>query len=182
MLPTFETERLFLKEPTNRDFESYQKYFNNYEVIRHLSAGVPWPFPEDGVQKFLEEKVFPEQGKTTWMWGIFLKEFPEELIGAIQYFKTDDRPENRGFWLGEPFWGKGYMTEAALAILDYGFDELKLDVLCFANAVGNVKSRRVKEKTGCKFVRVEPYKFVDPRLTEHEIWELHKNDWNKSKN
>lgn len=47
----------------------------------------------------------------------------------------------------------------------------------FANAVGNLRSRRVKEKAGATLLRVEPAKFVDPALTVHEIWELKKFDW-----
>jgi len=45
-----------------------------------------------------------------------------------------------------------------------------------------MRSRRVKEKTGAKFLRVEPAKFVDPTLTEHEIWELEKEKWQAFKN
>ncbi len=92
------------------------------------------------------------------------------------------KPENRGFWLSRKYWGKGIMTEAVEPVMDYAFNELGFSVLCFANAVGNTASRRVKEKTGCRLIRVEPAKFVDPKLTEHEVWELKKEDWLKFRN
>lgn len=175
-LPSFETKRLILKGVTSEDIPSYQKHFSNYEVISHLSAAVPWPFPDNGVEEFLNNVIFPTQGKTQWLWGIFEKENPHEIIGAVHLWR-DSRPENRGFWLGQPFWGKGYMTEAVEPVMDYAFHDLRFEKLVFANAVGNERSRRVKEKTGARLIAVKPAKFVNPNFTEHEVWELTKSEW-----
>ncbi len=73
------------------------------------------------------------------------------------------------------------MTEAVELVMDYAFNELEFSSLIFANALGNIGSRRIKEKTGAKLLRVEPAKFVDPKFTEHEIWELKKVDWIKNR-
>lgn len=175
-LPEFKTERLILRGVTQADIPFYQKYFSDYEVINHLSAAVPWPFPENGVQDFLDKFIFPHQGDTQWLWGIFEKQNPSELIGVVHLWR-EGRPENRGFWLGRPFWGKGYMTEAVEPVMNYAFNELGFEKLIFANAVGNEKSRRVKEKTGARLIDVRPAKFVNPKYTEHEIWELTKSEW-----
>ncbi len=174
--PTFQTDRLILRGVLESDIPSYQKYFSDYEIIRHLASVVPWPYPENGVQTFLETVIFPNQGKDQWMWGIFLKDNPAELIGCVHLWRQG-RPENRGFWLGKPFWGKGIMTEAVAPVMDYAFGELGFPTLIFANALGNTRSRRIKEKTGARLIRVEPAKFVDPSLSVHEIWELRKEDW-----
>ncbi len=176
ILPEFETERLILREVVPTDISSYEKYFVDYEVIGHLSSAVPWPYPKNGVGEFLEKFVFPTQGKTQWLWGIFEKSNPAELIGVVHLWR-EGRPENRGFWLGKPFWGKGYMTEAVNPVMNYAFNDLSFEKLVFANAVGNSKSRRVKEKTGAKLVDIKPAKFVNPSYTEHEIWELTKKEW-----
>lgn len=176
MLPSFQTQRLILKEVTEADIPSYTKYFVDYDIIRHLSASVPWPYPKNGVGDWLKATVFPNQGKDKWVWGIFLKENPAELIGVVDLWR-EGKPENRGFWLGKPFWGKGYMTEAVHPIMDYAFDHLDFEKLVFSNAVQNSRSGRVKEKTGATWVRKEPFKFVDPTLTEHDIYELTKEKW-----
>ncbi len=177
MIPEFKTQRLVLKMPTlERDEWAYKKHFVNYEVIRHLSHRVPWPYPEDGIKDFLENLIMPELGKTRWLWGIFLKSNPGELIGAVEYFNTDEK-ENRGFWLSEAHWGSGIMTEAVSCLNDYAFNELGFDKLYLCNALGNIKSRRIKEKNGAKFLYIEPFNFVDPNLNEHEVWELTKKDW-----
>ncbi len=175
-LPEFQTKRLNLRGVSQADIPTYQKYFADYEVIKHLAATVPWPYPENGVQEFFDKFIFPHQGDTQWLWGIFEKQNPQDLIGAVHLWR-EGRPENRGFWLGRPFWGKGYMTEAVEPVMNYAFNDLGFEKLVFANAVGNTKSRRVKEKTGAKLIDIRPAKFVNPEYNEHEIWELSKSDW-----
>jgi [ribosomal protein S5]-alanine N-acetyltransferase len=69
------------------------------------------------------------------------------------------------------------MTEAVFPITDYAFDVLGFETLFFSNALGNEKSRRVKEKTGARLLRTEPAKFVNPSYTEREIWELTRDQW-----
>lgn len=181
MIPTFETKRLILRGIQLSDAESYEKHFVDYEVIQHLSSAVPWPYPQGGVHYFLEKIILPSQGKDRWTWGLFLKENPEELIGCVDLWR-EPRPENRGFWLGKKFWSKGLMTEAVEPIMDYAFDHLNFDKLILSNAVGNVRSRRVKEKTFATFIGTRPAKFVRPDYTETELWEVTKSSWPKRKN
>ena len=69
------------------------------------------------------------------------------------------------------------MTEAVEPVMDYAFGPLGFESLTFANARGNHRSRRVKEKTGARMVRTEPRKYVSPDYTESEIWELTKSEW-----
>lgn len=180
MLPVFKTDRLILRGVELSDAESYQKNFADYEVIRHLSHHVPWPYPEDGVYNFLKDGILPSQGSDRWTWAILLKDQPDEVIGVVDLWRKGS-PENRGFWLARKHWGKGIMTEAVEPVMDYAFKYLGFETLIFANAVGNTRSRRVKEKTGAKLTDVKPAKFVDPQYTEHEIWELNKEDWFASK-
>lgn len=175
-VPTFETDHLILKALSEKDAPSYQKYFNDYRVIAHLSAVVPWPYPDTGAKDFIIGFLLPNQGLNRWDWGLFLKSNPDELIGSIGLWRPG-LPENRGFWLGHKFWGNGYMVEAATAIMDYAFDDLGFEKLTFSNALGNKMSRRIKEKTGAKLVGKRPMTFVDPKYTEAETWELFKADW-----
>lgn len=177
-IKTLETDRLFLKPVDEFDIPSYEKYFIDYEVIRHLSSAVPWPYPHDGVRDFVKNVIIPSQGKGRWVWGLYLKIYPDELIGTIDLWR-DGKPENRGFWLGRKFWGNGFMTEAATMINDYAFNELGFEKLIFSNALGNVRSRKIKEKTGANLIGIEPASFVDSVYSEHEIWELAKCEWLK---
>ena len=168
------TARLILRGLTAADIPAMQKNFADYEIISHLAARVPWPYPEGGARDFIEG-LLPVQGKNRWVWGLFLKTAPEETIGNVDLRRGEG--ENRGFWLARRFWGQGLMTEACDAVTDYAFGALGFERLILCNAVGNIRSRRIKEKAGATFLHVEPASFVDPALTTHEVWELNRKTW-----
>jgi ribosomal-protein-alanine N-acetyltransferase len=174
--PHFHTERLILRPPRREDVPSWTRHFADYEVIRHLADSVPWPFPQGGVEYFLRNEVRPRQGRDRWLWGLFLKDSPDEMIGALDLYRPGN-PENRGFWLGKAFWGWGLMTEAVAPTLDFAFAELGFERLVFSNAVGNDRSRRIKEKTGARLIAIQPRAFVDPAYTEQEVWEMERTAW-----
>ena len=145
-----------------------------------MTALVPWPYPPGGVLEYLKSCIFSQQGKDKWVWAIARKEEPLELIGVVDLWRQG-RPENRGFWLAHKYWGRGYMTEAVEPVMDYAFDNLGFEKLVFTNAAGNPRSGRVKEKTGAKLVGRMPASYVDPALTEAEIYELTKAEWQEFK-
>ena len=170
------TKRLILRGIQLSDAPSYARHFADYEVIRTLSGTVPWPYPEKGVEDFIEQVLLPNQGKEFWAWGLFLKTSPDEMIGGLT-LRIGGPKGNRGFWLGRKFWGRGLMSEAAEVTLDYAFEELGFEILNFQNAVGNTASRKIKEATGAKLVGIKPGKYGDPVLTQSEYWELSKEAW-----
>ena len=180
-IPTFETERLILRQVSLADIPSYEKHFNDYEVVRNLFAVIPWPPQEgNGIREFLHDVIFPQLGKTRWMWGIFEKSNPDELIGVVDIWKNKDTGHgNRGFWLGRAHWRKGYMTEAVMCVMDYAFNELEFKSFLLNNAKGNIASRKIKENIGARYLGTEPTKFIDPAFTEKEKWELTKEIWQK---
>lgn len=174
----FETRRLFLRGLQLRDAESYEKRFARWEIVQFLRHTCPWPYPKGGARDWIESAVLPVQGLDSWSWGIFFKNSREDLIGCIE-LRRKGNPGNRGFWLAEEHWGKGLMTEASRPVLDYAFEALGFEKLIFDNAVQNLASRRVKEKTGCRYIGLKPQKFLNPEFAESEIWELSKADWQK---
>lgn len=176
LIPKFETDRLILRAITIEDAPAYAKHFVDYEVIRQLARGVPWPYPEDGVRKFILSFILPKQGHDQWHWGIFLKDQPDEMIGGVELWR-EPRPDNRGFWLGRKFWGQGLMTEAVTPITDFAFSSLGFEKLIFSNAVGNTASHKIKKKMGARLLRVQPGEFVDRTYTEIALWEITKTEW-----
>ena len=177
-LPEFKTERLFLRGICLSDAKSYEKHFVDYEIIQYLKM-VPWPYSKGGVEDYFKNVMFPNQGIDQWHWGIFLKEKQKECIGSIGLFQKDSGGGNRGFWLAKKYHGKGLMTEAVQPVLNYAFKKLDFNKLIFENAVQNKASRRIKEKTGCRYVKTVPRKAINPKYKESEVWELKKIDWLK---
>ena len=175
-VPLLLTERLRLEPLSLEHAPSYTEHFVDYEVIRHLSGTVPWPYPEDGVTTYFRDYVFPGMGERCWHWALCLQDRPGETIGSIGLF-WPGIPENRGFWLGRAFWGNGYMGEAVEAVNTFAFDELGFERLILSNAVGNQRSRRVKDRNGATFIGIEPSSFVGEEYTESERWLLTREAW-----
>ncbi len=175
MIAELETARLLLRDATLADPERYQANFVDDAVIAELAVVVPWPYPDDGMSIFLET-LRKDQGKERWVWALYLKDAPDEPIGNVDLRRRAD-VENRGFWLARKYWGRGLMTEATDVVTDYVFDVLGFERLVLSNAVGNVRSRRIKEKAGARLLRTEPARFVNPDYAEREVWELTKADW-----
>ena len=76
-----------------------------------------------------------------------------ELIGCCGVDLRDDGPEI-GYWLGVPYWGRGYATEAVRALIDHAFDDLRHETLQAGARVSNPASRRVLEKCGFQWTGV----------------------------
>jgi ribosomal-protein-alanine N-acetyltransferase len=176
-VPTLETERLWLRSVCELDIPAYERHFIDYEVVRFLSRRVPWPFPAGEIRAHLARLAAKPKGER-FCWGIFQKQEPLECIGTVDLFQPGI-PHHRGFWLGRPFWGRGYMSEATAAINDCAFARLGFTELVLANAAGNVRSRRIKEKSGARFLGLTPCAYVDPSLTQQEQWLLSRTDWHE---
>ena len=83
VLPVIKTQRLILKSVTEHDIPSYERHFVDYEVIRHLSSIIPWPYPDNGVYEYVKNEILPKQGNNKWVWGIFQCIHPDDLIGVV---------------------------------------------------------------------------------------------------
>ena len=180
MTPSLETARLILKPLELADAEQIQILFPHWEIVRHLAAVVPWPYPADGALTYIRDIALPAVARgEEWHWTLRLKTAPDQLIGGIG-LKNSPKPgsENRGFWLALPFHGRGLMTEAADAVTDYWFNTLKFPVLRVPKAVANIASRRVSEKQGMRVVATEERDYVSGRMLA-EIWELTADEWNR---
>ncbi len=177
MIPTLETPRLRLLPIELADAEQAQKLFPVWNIVRHLNRQVPWPYPPDGVLTYYRDVCLPamERGEQ-WHWSIRLKSEPDQMIGSISLMKAEN--QNRGFWLGLPWQGRGLMTEASKAVTDYWFDVLGFPLLRVPKAVVNTASRRISEKSGMRVVGVEDRDYVSGRL-ETEIWEITAEEWRK---
>ncbi|MGQ0527515.1 MAG: GNAT family N-acetyltransferase [Alphaproteobacteria bacterium] len=175
--PVLETERLILRPVTLHDAPAIQKYFNNWNIIQHLSTIVPWPYPDDGALTYLRDMVVPAVEKgMNYTWAITIKGDPE-CVGLIG-FEINDNPQNgnRGFWLGEHLHGHGYMSEAVTATNDFIFFELEIERFIVVNAITNLRSRRVKEKTGAVFIGMTHLPHHNG-IAESEKWEVTRAGW-----
>lgn len=179
MVPTLQTERLILRPLELADAPQVQQLFPHWEIVRQLNKFVPWPYPADGALQFLANSALPGMTRgDEWTWSIRLKSGPGQLIGCINLVKGD--VTNRGFWLGLPWHGKGYMTEACDAVTDFWFETLGFEVLRVSKATDNTASRKISLHQGMRVVRQEMREFVSGNLPA-EAWEITREEWRKRK-
>jgi RimJ/RimL family protein N-acetyltransferase len=169
------TSRLLLCPLELADAEQIQGIFPRWEIVRHLQKIVPWPYPEDGARQFIKGIALPlaERGEA-WHWTLRLKSVPGQLIGVINLRRGERN--NRGFWLGMDWQGKGLMSEACEWANDYWFDKLGFPVLRVSKAIENVASRRISKKQGMRLVSTEMGDYVCGRL-QSELWEITAEEW-----
>ncbi|OUP09171.1 GNAT family N-acetyltransferase [Collinsella sp. An2] len=80
-------------------------------------------------------------------------------LTAVRHVDADDVLEMElGYWLGVPFWGKGYMTEAARELVRFGFDDLGLSTIWACYFDGNERSKHVMERLGMTYHHVQDCK------------------------
>ncbi len=176
MMDTLETPRLLLRPLAIFDAEDAQTFFPHWEIVQYLANKVPWPYPANGAFMYFRDVAIPamERGQA-WHWSIRLKQFPERLIGCINLINGEE--SNRGFWLGIPWHGQGFMIEACDEATEYWFNVLKFPVLRAAKAVANESSRKISQKQGMRVAAQVERDYVCGRLPS-EIWEITADEWN----
>jgi [ribosomal protein S5]-alanine N-acetyltransferase len=180
MIRPLETRRLLLRPLQLEDAEDSERLFPQWEIVKYLTAAIPWPFPKGRVLPQYRDVILPaiERGEE-WHWSLRLKHSPDHLIGKISL--QVDEWDNRGYWLGLPWQCQGLMTEAVASVNDFWFDELGFNVLRAPKAVANIASRRISEKTGMRLVATLERDYVSGRLPA-EIWEITADEWHAWKN
>lgn len=147
------TPRLILRDLEKNDLGDLVEGANNLNVSRYLLV-VPFPYTRKDGQWFIShchEKA-KEKPCESYELGIELK--PERrLIGIIGLTKVDrfQGTAEIGYWLGESYQGKGYMTEATCAVLDFAFNKLKLRRINVAAFVENSASNALIRKLGFSY-------------------------------
>jgi RimJ/RimL family protein N-acetyltransferase len=176
--PTLETRRLILRPLAESDAPAIQRHFDNWNVIRHLSSIVPWPYPDDGAVTFIRSQLDKiAAGEDIHVWVLVLRTGDGQAIGSVGFRPGVDHPKgNRGFWLAEPYWNRGLMTEAIIAVNDFVFLTLGLEDFYVCNAASNVASRRVKQKTGAEFVGYVEIAHHDGQ-SRSEKWRVTRTGW-----
>src|SRR3984893_7372722 len=111
---TIQTQRLILRLLAVSDAPAIQRHFNNWNIIQNLASVVPWPYPDDGAETFIRQQLGKiAAGEESYQWVLLQKSGRGDAIGIIRFDPRRDEPKaNRGFWLAEPYWNKGLMTEA----------------------------------------------------------------------
>jgi RimJ/RimL family protein N-acetyltransferase len=143
-----ETKRLRLRRFELGDAEAITAIANNWDVARMLGR-MPYPYVIDHARDFLSRIATDTESKTDFVFA-FTTGGP--VMGAIGLHLRDTGAFELGYWLGEPYWGKGYATEAAARMVKFAFTDLDTDRLTAGHFFDNSASGRVLSKVGFRYV------------------------------
>lgn len=164
------TDRLVLRPTERGDAQRLTAIQSNWNVTRMLRLA-PWPPSEPVMTVWLGEHA------QEWMAGTayrFAVTEGGQVIGVVDLDGLADGTGDLGYWYDEPWWGGGYATEAAQAVVAFAFGELGLAALTAGHALDNPASGRVLEKLGFRAIR-DDVRFSGPRGEEipYRFLELH---------
>jgi RimJ/RimL family protein N-acetyltransferase len=135
-----ETRRLVLRAPRLEDAKQVAVLANERRIAEN-TAGIPHPYRVDDAEQWISAAISQS--------GAFVITIGGEVIGACGL-----EGAQLGYWIGLPFWGCGYATEAARGLIDHAFGDLGHMVLTASARISNPASRRVLEKCGFEWTGV----------------------------
>ncbi len=140
------TTRLLLRPYRLEDVDGVFDYAKDEDWARYL-LNVPWPYTRDDAAKWIAQCLLAEPEKNA-RFVVVLDGTP--IGGAGMSIDPKNQVAELGYSLGVAHWGKGYATESARAVLDYGFEERELAVVFARCDVRNPTSVRVMQKLGMR--------------------------------
>jgi ribosomal-protein-alanine N-acetyltransferase len=172
MNPIFQSERLLFREFTQDDAALIYQLNSDPQVVRYVHEE---PVTDTHSARKNLGRILTQYNEYGYgRWAIHLKEDNAFIgWGGLKY-RPDRKETDLGYRLMRPYWGKGYATEAAIAILTHGFTMLKLAEITAMAQIGNHASLHVLEKAGMQPVGFEQvdgcavttYRLINPS-TDH---------------
>lgn len=145
--PTLETERLILRPFLPLDAPEVRRQAGDREIAA-MTLRIPHPYPEGAAERWIASLAGKYLLGEEVNFAIVLK-CESRLIGAVGLMlEPEHRRAELGYWIGRDYWGRGYATEAARTVLEYGFRELDLRRVVAHHMSHNPASGRVLEKLG----------------------------------
>ena len=149
-----ETERLKFKLYDEENYDDFIRLFTDEAVMKHVDKGVLSKEAADALWHRLTKEFYPGGIKTIWA---VLAKSDGRFIGnaSIRPRPSHKNETEVGYMLMPGEWGKGYATEIARRLIEFGFNELGLKNVYATVDIENENSIRVPEKCGMKKVRSE---------------------------
>ena len=164
--PELTTDRLHLRRFELSDAPEVRRLAGD-RAIAATTLNIPHPYEEGIAEEWIGKHGPAFEKDEAVSFAITVKQ-TEALVGAIglHLVREHDRAE-LGYWIGEPYWGRGYATEAGRAVLGYAFEGLALNRVLARHFQRNPQSGRVLQKLGMKY---------EGRLRQHvEKWGVYED-------
>jgi RimJ/RimL family protein N-acetyltransferase len=147
--PTLLTKRLILRPFELSDAKNVQRLAGD-RAIADTTLSIPHPYEDGAAEQWISTHQAGFESRELANFAI-TRRTNGELLGAVglAIVSQFERAE-LGYWMGVPYWNKGYCTEAAAAVVEYAFTQLNMHRLYAIHFKRNPASGRVMQKLGMK--------------------------------
>ena len=173
-----ETKRLIIRRLAPKDANDVYKACNDFEMVK-TTLGLPWPYTKERAKSWIVKVQEREKEGTSYEYAICFKENPNKVIGCVSLMDINPRAKRAemGYWVAREFWKQGIATEAAKAMLNFGFEKLGLHSIIARYFDINPASGRVMEKSGMKYVgTIRDHEFRFDKYYNVGYYEMLKTD------
>ncbi len=144
--PTLETERLRIRPYSEVDIPELLPLIGTREVAA-TTLRIAHPYTEPDALAFLELAKEPDK---LWL-AVTLRADGRQIGGIGLRLEQQHQHAELGYWLGVPYWGRGYATEAAHEVIRYGFEDLRLHRIFASHFQHNPASGSILKKLGMRY-------------------------------
>jgi RimJ/RimL family protein N-acetyltransferase len=149
---------------------------NNKKVLDNLRDGLPYPYSEKNAEEYIRAMLSSDRDNTF----AFAITADDKVIGSIGVFRCENihfRTAEMGYYIGEKYWGNGYMTSAVKQICSYVFNKTDIIRIFAEPFAHNTASCRVLEKAGfsCEGI-IKCGAFKNGKIIDMKMYALIKND------
>lgn len=149
-LPQIVTERLLLRALELNDAPAVQGLAGDRDIAS-TTMSIPYPC-EDGMAEIWIAGHLERRDRDEAVSYAIVEKSSGALIGTVGLaIRPEHERAELGYWLGKPYWGRGYATEASQAVLRHGFETLGLNRVYANYFIRNPASGRVLEKLGMRY-------------------------------
>ena len=138
------TDRLILRQPVTGDVATITRLCGDYAVTS-MTTRMPHPYAEADARQFVE--LVGRQNLSRERTFVIEHE-GDGLIGCIGFHKAGEAPLEFGYWIGQPYWGQGYATEAAAGALHWASQDWGKRAIASGHFADNPASANVLIKSG----------------------------------
>ncbi len=180
MIPTLRTARLTLRPFTVADSPRV-KVLGGERAIADTTGSIPHPYEDGMAEAWIARQEAEHEAGTALQLAVTLTETGELLGNIGLVMSPPHRRAELGYWLGTPYWGRGYTTEAGEALVRHGFIELGLARIIAHHLRRNPASGRVLQKLGmCQEGLMRQHYLKWDTLEDIVLYGLLREEWEAS--